>query len=371
MANIYLVRHGESQANQTDLISSKLPGLGLTKLGADQIRKIVSDVLCDLDFVRIYTSPLLRTLETASIINKIYYPKAEIIVDDRIKEIDYGRYDGKKKEEVDSKIERTLYRILAGDFSIRFGEDGENESEIMDRIINFLIDIVQKNQNCVVVSHQGIIDIILQIARKMGNCIKKDNINTAYCCRIGSSDFNIIKLRSLLKTYTPICFLPYILKSKPNISMAVFVPSLELANHLPISTPFTFPFKDKSVVLALDKMGWWNPAGGHMEKGETWEQTLVREAKEETGIQITDIKIAGYIKIEKLKGSNSKYPPVSIIPITTSKVVTYYDNWIPMETKQRKIFSIKQAKKMLGLRADNHQMLDVFNYITNYCLNYD
>ena len=42
-------------------------------------------------------------------------------------------------------------------------------------------------------------------------------------------------------------------------------------------------------------MGTWCPPGGHMEYGETNEQTAIREVKEETGLDIspTDITLAG------------------------------------------------------------------------------
>ncbi len=43
--------------------------------------------------------------------------------------------------------------------------------------------------------------------------------------------------------------------------------------------------KVKIYMLTLDKNGWWNPLGGHIEKKEAWrevpEQSLIREFKEE------------------------------------------------------------------------------------------
>lgn len=370
MANLYLVRHGESQANSAGLISCNLQGLGLTKLGKEQIAKIAATKLTSLEFDCIYTSPLLRTIESAIIINDLYKGKKEIIIDDRIKEIDYGYYNNKNKKEVDRKIGETLSRIMAGDNSIRFGENGENESEIMERIYDFLIDLAKKNQNCVVITHQGVIDKILQTASEFKRCVKKHEIKNACFINLNTNIYKITKLRSLQKTYKPDHFSPYTLINGSTISRAVFFPSIELANNTPVSTPFTFPFKEKNVVLALDKMNWWNPVGGHIERDETWKDTLVREAKEEAGIDIVDISVVGYIKIERLRGDNQKYPPISIIPITTSRVIKYQDKWTPMETKKRGLFKINHAKKMLRLRSDNGQMAEIFDYITNYCLNY-
>jgi 8-oxo-dGTP diphosphatase len=72
-------------------------------------------------------------------------------------------------------------------------------------------------------------------------------------------------------------------------------------------------FNEKNqVLLGLRKSthatGTWCPPGGHMEFGETNEQTAVREAKEETGLQIEtkDISFAG-VTNDFFKESNKHY----------------------------------------------------------------
>ena len=37
----------------------------------------------------------------------------------------------------------------------------------------------------------------------------------------------------------------------------------------------------------------WAPPGGHMEFGETWEQTTVREVHEETGLNVSNVLFVG------------------------------------------------------------------------------
>jgi 8-oxo-dGTP diphosphatase len=72
-------------------------------------------------------------------------------------------------------------------------------------------------------------------------------------------------------------------------------------------------FNEKNqVLLGLRKSahatGTWCPPGGHMEFGETNEQAAVREAKEETGLQIEtkDISFAG-VTNDFFKESNKHY----------------------------------------------------------------
>lgn len=141
-----------------------------------------------------------------------------------------------------------------------------------------------------------------------------------------------------------------------------FFPSQELCPGIPISTPLTFPFQNNQVMMVLDKNNWWNPLGGHIEKNETWEEALIREALEEGGVDIADNLIFGYIKINRISGSNT-YPSVTQIPMTQSVIIKYHYNWIKMETKDRRLFSIEEAIRVLSERGDNQQMLQIFSYM--------
>lgn len=57
-------------------------------------------------------------------------------------------------------------------------------------------------------------------------------------------------------------------------------------------------FQDDMILLALRRdIGWWNLPGGGMEVGETVEESMVREVREETGL---------YVVVEQLVGVYSK-----------------------------------------------------------------
>ncbi|MEK7213713.1 MAG: NUDIX hydrolase [Patescibacteria group bacterium] len=53
-------------------------------------------------------------------------------------------------------------------------------------------------------------------------------------------------------------------------------------------------YKDKLVVVYSARKGYWAPPGGGIEKGETYEEALIREIKEETNMKVLSHKFIGY-----------------------------------------------------------------------------
>lgn len=159
---------------------------------------------------------------------------------------------------------------------------------------------------------------------------------------------------------------PYLIVNKSGSAIAQFYPSVELPK-LEVSTPFTFLHipKENKWVFSLDKNGWWNPAGGHMENNENEMDALRREAMEEAGVKIENIRLVGYAKINRVLAKDDKYPERSIIPFYVSDVLEWEDEWIRHETLDRKKFSVTEARRALCARADNGQMAEIFDYINN------
>lgn len=161
-------------------------------------------------------------------------------------------------------------------------------------------------------------------------------------------------------------FSRYLINNDEREASFQFIIGNKLPSGLPISTPFTFPFIGTKIVLCLDKNNWWNPLGGHMEKDEIYQDTLYRESQEEAGIFISkaSIKIIGYIKnINTRNSKSSEYQPENILPITTSFVTSIDSKWKPLETTKRGLFSFKEALKLMSVRNDNHQMLEILDFV--------
>lgn len=152
-----------------------------------------------------------------------------------------------------------------------------------------------------------------------------------------------------------------VVKNNRNSSFEFFQ-SKRPPSKYPVTTPFTFPFIGKDVVLCLDKNNWWNPLGGHIETDENYKDTLLRESNEEAGVTISKSSIAtlGYILNTNLDDSSSaQYPPLNILPITRSFVTRIDQNWKPRETRARGIFRKKKALELMKERTDNNQMFEI------------
>lgn len=89
---IYLVRHGETDLNKQNRMQS-VSDEPLNEKGIAQA-KAAKEKIGDMHFDAVYSSSLSRAITTASIIGGV--DKNDIIIDDRIIEVDFGRYEGKK-----------------------------------------------------------------------------------------------------------------------------------------------------------------------------------------------------------------------------------------------------------------------------------
>ena len=87
---IYIVRHGETEWNTL----RKLQGRSDTELNEMGIRlaEITAEALAEIPFDVAYTSPLKRAYKTAEII--VGKRDIPIIVDERIQEVSFGKYEG-------------------------------------------------------------------------------------------------------------------------------------------------------------------------------------------------------------------------------------------------------------------------------------
>ena len=87
---IYFVRHGETEANRNKILQGHL-NTPLNERGIEQAYQ-ARDNLANINIDVIYSSPLIRAFNTASIINEKH--NLEIIIDDRLKEFFGGDLQG-------------------------------------------------------------------------------------------------------------------------------------------------------------------------------------------------------------------------------------------------------------------------------------
>lgn len=161
--NLYVVRHGQTDWN----IQGKIQGstdIELNQIGINQASQ-TAELLKDIDFNAIYSSPLKRTFSTAELINK--YHNVNIITDTRLVERGFGDFEGSKN--VLYNIEEYL------DYEKNLNTNNvECIQDVFGRIESFLSYIYDtyknSNSNVLIVTHGGISIAITAII----NNIKKD-----------------------------------------------------------------------------------------------------------------------------------------------------------------------------------------------------
>ncbi len=107
MALVYLVRHGESEANALGILTDSLEGYPLTAKGVEEV-KAMSLQLSNFRFDRIVSSPVLRARQSAAIISDALNKPIEI--DARIRESSMGGYNNRKYFELPAggRVEKGL-----------------------------------------------------------------------------------------------------------------------------------------------------------------------------------------------------------------------------------------------------------------------
>ncbi|MGN1268735.1 MAG: histidine phosphatase family protein [Candidatus Aphodocola sp.] len=161
--NLILLRHGEATDNVKELISDKeIYWSVLTEKGKETVMESINYLPININ--KVYVSPLPRTIQTA---NYVYekYPNVEFIIEDRIREIKYGKYTHKKNNE---ELDEVRNKQIKGDYFTRFGGYGENKYDIELRLSEFLIDIYinhKDDETILIVTHGSISSYIKRILK--------------------------------------------------------------------------------------------------------------------------------------------------------------------------------------------------------------
>jgi broad specificity phosphatase PhoE len=93
---IIFVRHGQTEVNREGRLQGRLDA-PLTALGREQARHVATG-LAGSAATAVVTSPLRRAADTAHEIASVL--GVEVELDDRLVEVDYGEWDGRKFSEV-------------------------------------------------------------------------------------------------------------------------------------------------------------------------------------------------------------------------------------------------------------------------------
>ncbi|MFH0979449.1 MAG: histidine phosphatase family protein [Candidatus Roizmanbacteria bacterium] len=157
MTTIYFVRHGEYK--NFDIVANRLKGFPLSNEGRKQIEKIAV-FFKGKNIKAIFSSPLLRTKQTAGILNKKINLK--IRISNLINEVD-SPFKGSTRKYVLEEI-KNVYKN-----SFYIEHNGETMISIYNRMKKFVNKVLKnyKNKRIIAVSHGDPIMIFLMRERKL------------------------------------------------------------------------------------------------------------------------------------------------------------------------------------------------------------
>lgn len=145
-----MVRHGQSEDNVAKILSRD--DTKLTETGIKQIEN-AKEMIKRYDFKNVYYSPLTRTNET------LIHLGLEGIEEDRIREVNFGKFAGLTHNELVEKYPEESKSWFADPHTYEV-PDGESLNMVYERIESFLEFAIEKDEDIVLVTHEGIIKLI-------------------------------------------------------------------------------------------------------------------------------------------------------------------------------------------------------------------
>ncbi|WP_334329639.1 histidine phosphatase family protein [Companilactobacillus sp. HBUAS59699] len=156
MTEFYFIRHGQTDANAEGIkqgtINTEISNLNDT--GKSQMKKLHE--VFNISFAdELVHSPLNRTLESAQILNEGY--NLPMSTDERLLEISYGEWDGKKNSELREKYPRYfdqhLHDVLP-DY-VEVATKGETFPQVVARVKSFMLEktLNTPDKKYIVVTH--------------------------------------------------------------------------------------------------------------------------------------------------------------------------------------------------------------------------
>ena len=155
MTTFLLLRHAHSVANKAGILAGQLEGIGLSKDGIAQVKKLTSSFE-NLKIDRIISSPMQRCLETVEGIARS--KRKRISIDKRLIEMNYGSWSGKKLSKLSRMKEWKVIQTKPSAF--RFPQ-GESFKGLEERIESLLKDLSRKypKETILIITHGDIVKI--------------------------------------------------------------------------------------------------------------------------------------------------------------------------------------------------------------------
>ena len=155
---IYLVRHGATVLSAEDAFAGETD-VALSDEGREQAR-LLSERLAGEPIAVFYASPMSRTMETARILAAPH--RLEVLARDGLREISHGRWEGRKRAEVEKLFPEEYARWETDPFTSA-PSGGESGLAVTARALPELLRIVEAHRDChvLLVSHKATIRLLV------------------------------------------------------------------------------------------------------------------------------------------------------------------------------------------------------------------
>ncbi|MBI2618324.1 class I tRNA ligase family protein [Candidatus Kaiserbacteria bacterium] len=166
-----VARHGESEKNVSPVIVTDNPDAPyhITEKGKLEIRDALKQFNGE-NFDLIITSPVLRARETAEFVAEhLGFNKKDIIVDERIRELEHGTWEGRPLAEFENTFPTDPSRFESGP------EGGETWTDVRNRMGEFLYELerIHKGKRILIVSHGDPLALMNALAKGLS---KKETV---------------------------------------------------------------------------------------------------------------------------------------------------------------------------------------------------
>jgi probable phosphomutase (TIGR03848 family) len=126
---VILMRHGRSTSNTAAVLAGRSEGVDLDDKGREQSAGLI-DRIGDLEIKAVVTSPLLRCRRTIEPLTESLC--LEPLIDDRLAEVDYGEWTGRKIAEL---AKEPLWRVVQAHPSAAVFPGGEGLAQVQSRAV--------------------------------------------------------------------------------------------------------------------------------------------------------------------------------------------------------------------------------------------
>lgn len=167
---IYIIRHGETDANKFGILQG-CADIPLNSYG-EELAAASGRGLKGVHFDAAFSSPLIRAKKTAELVLSESGNDCPIIIDERIKEICAGAYEGKHLRPEFGEIPAEDVRLFFNEpLKLKSFPNGENVIDVANRTQEFLHELAEKDYETVLVSTHGC------ALRCMLNCVYDDPLD--------------------------------------------------------------------------------------------------------------------------------------------------------------------------------------------------